>query len=101
MRRGASINPGETALAQLVTDIPVAALAGDRFILRDQSAIRTLGGGSIIDPAAQRQRRSAEVRLAQLGALENATPAKALEALQACSPAGIDVDWFRVERPVD
>jgi selenocysteine-specific elongation factor len=94
MRRGASVKPGESALVQLVIDKPVAALSGDRFILRDQSALRTLGGGSVIDPAAQRGRRSAETRLAQLAALEAGDPARALEALKKCSPAGVDLDWF-------
>ncbi len=94
MRRGASVKPGESALAQLVTDKPVAALSGDRFIIRDQSALRTLGGGSVIDPAAQRGRRSAQVRLAQLACLEESDPAQALDALQACSPGGVDLDWF-------
>ncbi len=94
IRRGASVNPGESALVRLIADVPVAALSGDRFIVRDQSALRTLGGGVVVDPAAQRQRRSAQVRAAQLAALESGDPAGALRALQACSPAGIDLDWF-------
>ncbi|MBT7758081.1 MAG: selenocysteine-specific translation elongation factor, partial [Rhodospirillaceae bacterium] len=42
------IMPGEDALAQLVLDAPIGALFGDRFILRDQSAQRTLAGGVVI-----------------------------------------------------
>jgi len=94
IRRGAAVKPGESVLVQLIADKAVAALHGDRFILRDQSALRTLGGGVVIDPAAQRQRRSAEVRLGQLAALESGEPAVALQALQACSPGGVDLDWF-------
>ncbi len=94
IRRGGSIKPGESAVMQFVTDKPVSALSGDRFIVRDQSALRTLGGGVVIDPAAQRKRRSAQVRAAQLAALEAGDPARALRALQACSPAGVDLDWF-------
>ena len=94
IRRGASIGPGDSALVQLMTEVPVVALSGDRFILRDQSALRTLGGGVIIDPVAQRRRRSAEIRQAQLAALESRDPVRALADLQACSPAGIDLDWF-------
>ena len=94
IRRGASVKPGESAVVQVIADKPVAALNGDRFILRDQSAVRTIGGGVVIDPFAQRQRRSAELRAAQLAALEGNDPARALKALQACSPAGIDLDWF-------
>src|SRR5689334_16659070 len=48
-RRGASIAPGDTAIVQLVLDEPIGALRGDRFIVRDQSASRTLGGGIVLD----------------------------------------------------
>ena len=65
-----------------------------RFIIRDQSALRTIGGGAIVDPYAHRQRRDPELRAAQLDALGNADPAQALGALQACSPAGVDLSWF-------
>jgi len=94
IRRGASVKPGESTIVQLVTESPVAALNGDRFIVRDQSALRTIGGGVVIDPVAQRQRRSAEIRLAQLAALELGDPALALQALQECSPGGVNLDWL-------
>ena len=94
LRRGASIRPGESALAQLITDKPVAALNGERFIVRDQSATRTLGGGAVIDPAGPRQRRHTELRVAQLVALESSDAAAALRGLLACSPAGVDLAWF-------
>ncbi|HRE54785.1 MAG TPA: selenocysteine-specific translation factor, partial [Candidatus Competibacter sp.] len=48
---GDAIAPGATGLAQLVLDQPLAALRGDRFIVRDQSAQRTLGGGWVLDIA--------------------------------------------------
>jgi selenocysteine-specific elongation factor len=55
--------------AQLLINAPVHAVKGDRLILRDHSAQRTLGGGQVLDPfAPARQRRSPE-RLAQLEAL--------------------------------
>ncbi|RDW14578.1 selenocysteine-specific translation elongation factor, partial [Paracoccus thiocyanatus] len=41
--------PGEEGLAQLVLDRPLAAILGERFILRDVSARRTIGGGRLID----------------------------------------------------
>jgi selenocysteine-specific elongation factor len=37
------------ARVQLDLDRPIGALRGDRFIVRDQSALRTLGGGVVID----------------------------------------------------
>jgi selenocysteine-specific elongation factor len=80
MHRGASVAPGSAARAQLILERPIAALAGDRFILRDQSAGRTLGGGTVVDPFARR-RRASEARLAELAALELGDPEKALARL--------------------
>ncbi len=66
---GPRLNPGQRMFAQLLINVPVHAVRGDRLILRDQSAQRTLGGGKVLDPfAPARQRRSPE-RLAQLEAL--------------------------------
>jgi selenocysteine-specific elongation factor len=78
---GGAIAPGRAALAQLVLERPLAALNGDRFILRDQTAGRTLGGGTVIDPFARPARRSSAARPAVLAALELGEPAKALAAL--------------------
>ena len=94
LRRGAEIKPGEVAQARLVVDHPMAAQHGDRFILRDQSAMRTIGGGLILDPGAPRQRRKPELRAAQLAALTHADAQTALAALQPAMPAGVDLDWF-------
>jgi selenocysteine-specific elongation factor len=93
IRRGASINAGESGLAQLVIDRPVACLRGDRFIVRDQSAQRTIGGGVVVDPFAQRRYKATQ-RLAQLDALQNDAPEAALVALCACTPGGVDLVKF-------
>jgi selenocysteine-specific elongation factor len=81
IRRGESIAPGASAMVQLQLDKPVGALHGDRFILRDQSATRTLGGGVVLDPFVTTQRRSKEAREAELAALEQPTPEATLSAL--------------------
>ena len=94
IRRGASIAPSASAPVQIIADKPLAALNGDRFILRDQSAMRTIGGGTVIDPFVTAARRNAQTRAAQLAALENADPDAALAALLACSPAGVDLVHF-------
>lgn len=46
------IDPGESSWVQLILDRPVAAIAGDRFILR--STTETLGGGMIVEANAHR-----------------------------------------------
>jgi selenocysteine-specific elongation factor len=43
------IVPGATAEAQFVLDRPIAAAVPDRFIIRDVSGRRTIGGGTFID----------------------------------------------------
>ncbi len=46
-----SLAPGETAFVQLRLESPLAALRGDRFILRRYSPVVTIGGGTILDAA--------------------------------------------------
>ncbi|POP54795.1 selenocysteine-specific translation factor, partial [Pseudomonas aeruginosa] len=49
---GEQLEPGHRAFAQLVLNAPIQALHGDRLVLRDQSAQRTLGGGRVRAGAA-------------------------------------------------
>jgi len=44
-----ALQPGGTAFAQLRLQKPVSALYGDRFILRRQTPLITIGGGTILD----------------------------------------------------
>jgi selenocysteine-specific elongation factor len=92
---GEAIAPGRSARVQLHLECPIGALHGDRFILRDQSALRTIGGGTVIDAFPPETRRRREQRLAALAALELATPAEALAASLALDPpTGIDARPF-------
>ncbi|MGP1677117.1 MAG: selenocysteine-specific translation elongation factor [Burkholderiales bacterium] len=93
MRRGASLAPGESALAQLRLDRPVCAARGDRLIIRDQSAMRTLGGGIVVDPFASVRRTAAE-RALTLAALARSEPADCLAELVAGNRHGVDLGWF-------
>jgi selenocysteine-specific elongation factor len=89
------IAPGASALVQLELDRPIGALHADRFVLRDQSALRTIGGGTVLDPFALHARRRRVQRLPQLAALEQPTPTAALPALLALErPDGVDVARF-------
>ncbi len=83
--------PGETALAQLVVDHEIGALAGDRFLLRDQSARRTIAGGRVIDPMSPARGRARPARLDHLAALERPDRADALGQLLRLHPAGLDL----------
>ena len=61
------LSPGGAVLAQLRLEKPAVAARGDRFVVRSYSPSRTVGGGSVIEPVAERRRRS---DVAGLGALE-------------------------------
>jgi selenocysteine-specific elongation factor len=88
------LQPGETGLAQIVLDRTIGALRGDRFIIRDQSASRTVGGGRVIDPFSPERKRRTPERLAVLAALERPTAHAVLQGLLAATPGGVDLDRF-------
>ena len=79
------------ALVQIVLDRPIGALAGDRFILRDQSARRTVAGGRVIDIFPPARGRARPERLAYLQAIEARDP---LPAALAAASDGVDLARF-------
>ena len=92
------IEPGAKALVQLVLDRPIAAAVGDRYILRDPSARRTLGGGRLLDLRAPARKRRTPARLAQLAAHGLDDPSHALAGLLACEPHFVDLTAFARDR---
>jgi selenocysteine-specific elongation factor len=50
-----SLAPGDSAVAQLRLDAPLAMPARERFVLRLASPARTVGGGLVLDPAPPRR----------------------------------------------
>jgi selenocysteine-specific elongation factor len=66
---GDTLAPGDEALAQVVLEEKVGSLAGDRAILRDPSATRTLAGATVVDPFGPPRNRRTARRLAELAAL--------------------------------
>ncbi len=93
-RRDLSIAPGTAAVAQVVLDQPIGALAGDRFIVRDFSAQRTIGGGHVIDPFPPPRRRRVAERQLELTALDGDAPAEVLRALLPLAATGVDLALF-------
>ncbi len=85
-----SIPPGESGLVQLVLRRPVGAWRGDRAVLRDASASRTVGGWTVLDPAAPVRLRRTPERLARLAAAEQASLADRLAATLEAAPHGVD-----------
>jgi selenocysteine-specific elongation factor len=95
---GQAVPPGTQAWVQLELDRAIGALHGDRFIVRDQSALRTLGGGTVVDAFPPTTRRHRSQRLAALVAMDQPTPAQALAATLALEPStGVDANDFATQ----
>jgi len=73
-----SIAPGKSGFVQVDFDQPIGALHGDRAVLRDHAARRTLAGGRVVDPFPPRRGRRLPARLAVLEAAAEGDPAQAL-----------------------
>ena len=52
--------PKQSVYCQITLSEPLLVMRDDRFIVRDETAQRTLGGGVVIQPWAQRHRRREE-----------------------------------------
>ena len=91
---GDPMQPGGEGMVQLVLDRPIAAAVGDRYILRDVSAQRTIGGGRFLDLRPPARKRRTPERLAQLEALSERDPAKALARLLDTPPFLLDATDF-------
>ncbi len=89
-----AIAPGHDGLVQLVLDTPIVALAGDRFIIRDPSATRTIGGGIILDTFANERGRRKPKRINLLNALALPTKQDVLNQLLEINTDGVDIDWY-------
>src|SRR5690554_6606631 len=85
-----SIAPGTRGRAQLVFDEPLCAAPGDRFIVRDAQASRTIGGGRVLDPQGPKRRRRSPQRMAWLDGITALLDGDGLEPLLAHAPHGVD-----------
>jgi selenocysteine-specific elongation factor len=92
------IAPGEEANVQLVLDRPIAAASHDRFVVRDVSAQRTLGGGLFLDLRAKARGRRTLERDEQRAALAIADPSASFAALLETQPFAFDLAAFARDR---
>ncbi len=80
---GTTLAAGASVLAQVLLEKPAVPARGDRFVVRAYSPSRTAGGGTVIEPVAERRRRRAggldSLAVHESGSLE----ARLLERLAA------------------
>ncbi len=93
---GGNISPGASGLAQLVLPRDAFALYGDRFVLRDQSAQRTIAGGRIIDPFSSKRGRARPSRMATLRDMCKEDTTAVLQALAMRSESGVQLEPFAI-----
>lgn len=90
------IGPGESGYVQFALDRHAALAAGDRIVLRDTSATRTIGGGLILDLHPPERQRRSQARFAELDVLADAERSDPLPRVLAMDKAFVDLDqWFR------
>lgn len=73
------IAPADDGLVQIQLDRAIGMVHGDRIILRDQSALRTIGGGIVLDPLPITRGRPRDLRMAYIRAMEANSPAVSLQ----------------------
>jgi selenocysteine-specific elongation factor len=91
---GDLLAPGATALAEILLDRETLAVRGDRFVLRDASAPRSIAGGRVLDCFPPSRHKRSPERLALLNALRDDDPATSLKLLAGQSVAGVDLGRF-------
>jgi selenocysteine-specific elongation factor len=90
------LQPGEAGIVQLVFKQTLSMWWGDRFLVRDASASRTLGGGFVLDPQAPARYRKTPKRLAILDTLSETEPALRLKSLISQHEYGVSLDEWLV-----
>lgn len=86
------LQPGATGLAQLRLESPVVARAGDRFVIRSYSPVRTIAGGVVLEPDAPKRKRFPPETAAQLHALRGEPAVRLKALLQLAGAAGVRRD---------
>jgi selenocysteine-specific elongation factor len=81
------IEPKQSAYCQITLAEPLLVLRGDHFIVRDETAQRTLGGGTVIHPWAKRHKRSEADLSTRLAALHTGDVAQLAETFLSESAA--------------
>lgn len=93
-----SVRPGESNFAQIVLDRPAAVLVGDRYVLRDAGATRTIGGGVVLDLHPPERQRRSPARRAELLLRDQGDARAVLCGLLDGERGFVDLDAFYRDR---
>ncbi len=88
------LQPGETGLAQIFLNEPVVAVWNQPFVIRRQSPMETIGGGTVLHPNSYRLRKPSTDELAMLHELAGTDPHKRASAAAYFSDSS---DWLPAE----
>ena len=98
---GETLPPGSSGLAELQLDRPVGLLAGDRFVLRDASARRTLAGGEVLDIFLPSRHKRRPERLVLLRTMAASSQAEILSQAAEAALCGVDLTRFALNANLD
>ena len=95
--------PGESAYAQLRLQEPLAARAGDRFVIRFYSPLETIGGGIVLDPNPPRHKRQdaavlTALQVREAGSLAERLLQRIVESGTACISRSELADQFSLSQ---
>lgn len=93
---GEQASPGDTILAQIHFSRPMVGVYGDRFVIRSFSPLRTIAGGTLLNPCGIKMRRSA-ANLEYLEALRDSEPQELIQTqLDFAGPKGLSLAMLQV-----
>lgn len=76
-----AVEAGQEALVQLRFDDPVCVKRNDKFIIRFYSPVETFGGGTVLNPAADKHKRGQEEVIESLRLKKTGTDMEILEQM--------------------
>ncbi len=86
-----AIAPNKAGLVQIVLDKPINVCIGDRVIVRDQGALRTIAGGVIVSPYSPKRGRGKPTRIEYLQKSINLDGQRALEVMLDYAALGLGI----------
>lgn len=75
------VEAGQEALVQLRFDDPICVKRNDKFIIRFYSPVETFGGGTVLNPAADKHKRGQESVIESLSLKKTGTDIEILEQM--------------------